>query len=138
MKTKLQKILPEMAIIVAIAITTLWAVNAIAFERQSNRGNGVRVDVEPIQLTPGKQAAFKIKMTTHSVELSQDLMAVSTLKDEQGREYRTKKWDGSEPGGHHRSGVLSFAELGQHPGTVTLVIGDVASVPARAFSWPVK
>lgn len=138
MKTKLKKILPEMVIVIAIAITTLWAVNAIAFERQSNRGNGVRVDVQPVQLTPGKQATFKIKMTTHSVELSQDLLAVTTLKDEQGRKYPAEKWDGSEPGGHHRSGVLSFPELGESPGTVTLVIGDIAGVPARTYTWPVK
>jgi hypothetical protein len=138
MKIRFRNVLPEIAIVVAIAITTLWAVNAIAFERQSNRGNGVRVDAEPVQLTPGQPARFKIKMSTHSVELSQDLKAVSSLKDEQGRTYRAEKWDGSEPGGHHRSGVLSFSELGDNPGTVTLVINDVAGVPARTFAWPVK
>lgn len=138
MNITLKKHIPEILVALAIVMTTLWTVNAVAFERQSSRGNGVRVDVQPVQLLPGKPAKFKIKMNTHSVELNQDLLNISTLKDARGREYRTEKWDGTEPGGHHRSGVLSFAELAAHPGVVTLVIRDIADVPARTFTWPVK
>ena len=138
MNITLKKHIPEIAVALAIVMTTLWAVNAVAFERQSNRGNGVRVDVQPVQLVPGKPAKFKIKMNTHSVELNQNLLNISSLRDEQGREYRIEKWDGSEPGGHHRNGVLSFSELAPNPGVVTLVISDIANVPARTFTWPVK
>jgi hypothetical protein len=98
----------------------------------------VRVDVRPVQLLPGEPAKFEIRMNTHSGDLSQDLVAVCTLKDNSGREYRPTSWDGSPPGGHHRSGVLEFAELGEGAESITLVIREVANVSERVFNWSVE
>jgi hypothetical protein len=77
-------------------------------------------------------------MNTHSEELSQDLLAVVTLKDNKGREYQATNWKGSPPGGHHLSGVLEFPALDGNPESITLVIRLIADGPDRTFKWPVK
>ena len=77
-------------------------------------------------------------MNTHSGDLSQDLVAACTLKDNSGREYHPTSWDGSPPGGHHRSGVLEFSELGEGAESITLVIRAVDNVPERVFNWSIE
>ena len=114
------------------------AVDASAYQAQSDDQNRVRVDVRPVQLLPGQPAKFEIRINTHSGDLSQDLVAVSTLKDNSGREYRPTKWNGSPPGGHHRSGVLEFPKLGNGAQSITLVIREVANVPERVFNWSIE
>ena len=114
------------------------AVDASAYKAQSNNQNSVRVDVRPVQLLPGKPAKFEIQMNTHSGDLSQDLVAACILKDNSGREYRATNWNGSPPGGHHRSGVLEFPELGDSAQSITLVIREVADVPERVFNWAIE
>jgi hypothetical protein len=83
---------------------------------RSNRENRVRVDVKPVQLTPGQPVNFEVRMNTHSVGLNQDLLTVSTLTDDQGNEYQPTNWEESPPGGHHRTGVLEFPALEGDPG----------------------
>jgi hypothetical protein len=114
------------------------AVDAAAYETKSNKQNRVRVDVRPVQLEPGKPARFEVRMNTHSEELSQDMLAVVTLKDNKGREYQATNWVGSPPGGHHLSGVLEFPELDGNPESITLVIRLIADGPDRTFKWSVK
>ena len=127
--------------ILAIAMILLlakMAADAGAYEMKSNKQNNVRVDVRPVQLLSGKPAKFEIRMNTHSGDLSQDLIAVCTLIDNSGREYRARGWDGSPPGGHHRSGVLEFSEVAEGAESITLVIRGVANVPERVFNWSVE
>jgi hypothetical protein len=126
-----------LAVVIAL-VGTVIALEANAYERISNRENRVRVDVVPVQLESGKSAKFEIRMNTHSGDLSQDLVSVSTLKDEKDREYRPVDWQGAPPGGHHRTGVLEFSALNGDTKSVTLVIRDVASVPERIFKWNLK
>ena len=116
----------------------ILAFDASAYKTKSSKENRVRVDVRPVQLLPGKPAKFEIRMNTHSGDLSQDLLAVCTLKDSSGREYLPINWDGSPPGGHHRSGVLEFSELAEGAESITLVIREVANVPERVFNWSVE
>ncbi len=130
----LSHVLAVVIAIVGIAI----ALEANAYERISNRENRVRVDVVPVQLEFGKTAKFEIRMNAHSGDLSQDLVSVSTLKDDNGREYRPVEWQGSPTGGHHRTGVLEFPALNGNTKSVTLVIRDVANVPERIFKWNLK
>ncbi len=130
----LSHVLAVVIAIVGIAI----ALEANAYERISNRENRVRVDVVPVQLESGKSAKFEIRMNAHSGDLSQDLVSVSTLKDDNGREYRPVDWQGAPPGGHHRTGVLEFPALNGNTKSVTLVIRDVANVPERIYKWNLK
>ncbi len=98
----------------------------------------VSVDVKPVQLTPGQPARFEVTMNTHSVELDQDMVVASTLVDDNGTAYQPLKWNGSEPGGHHRSGTLIFPDLKGTPESVTLVLKGIASVPERVFEWKIE
>ncbi len=134
---KHEKISHFVSLVITLFLVSL-AVDAPAYQAQSNNQNSVRVDVRPVQLLPGRPAKFEIRMNTHSGDLSQNLVAVCTLKDSNGREYRPTSWDGSPPGGHHRSGVLEFPELGDAAQSITLVIREVADVPERVFNWSIE
>jgi hypothetical protein len=126
------------SVIMIILLVMGVALEAWAYKRISSRKNSVNVDVVPVQLTSGQQVKFDVRMSTHSVELSQDMVAVSLLKDSNGQEYRPENWKGSPAGGHHRSGTLEFSAIKGSPDSVTLVIKNIASVPERVFTWKVK
>lgn len=126
-----------LGLISVVFILNLTSV-AGAYEVQSNRQNSVRVDVQPVQLKPGQPVKFEIRLNTHSEDLGQDLIAVSALEDNNGRKYRPIDWDGSPPGGHHRQGVLAFPALDGTPASITLVIRDIAAIPARIFKWSLE
>jgi hypothetical protein len=113
-------------------------VDAGAYETRSNRENSVRVDVKPVQLVPGQSARFEVRMNSHSETLGEDMVAVSSVKDSAGRIYQATAWQGSEPGGHHRTGVLEFPKLENNTESITLIIRKVAKVPKRTFEWSVE
>lgn len=133
-KTKGNGLRNVMIVIALLGVISL-ASNADAFSSKKSRKNGVTVDVTPMTFAPGQPAKFEVSMSTHSVDLGEDMAVVSTLRDDQGREYRPVNWDGDGPGGHHRSGVLEFPALEGSPKSVTLVIRNIAKVPERVFQW---
>jgi hypothetical protein len=126
------------AALVIVAVAAGLTVDAGAYEMRSNGENRVRVDVKPVQLVPGQTAKFEVRMNSHSETLGEDMVAVSSLKDSAGRVYQATAWQGSEPGGHHRKGVLEFPELGNNTESITLIIRKVAKVPERTFEWSVE
>ena len=126
------------AVVMAVAVIIGSAVYALAYERQSNNENGVRVDAMPVELKAGSEVRFEVRLNTHSVALDQDLTAISSLKDNKGNTFQATGWDGSPPGGHHRSGTLSFPALAQDTTTVTLTIRGVGKDSERIFSWQVQ
>ena len=109
-----------------------------AYEGKTSRENGVRVQVTPQVLSHNKPIQFQIRLNTHSVELSQDMLVVAELRDSQGRTYKPVQWEGSPPGGHHRSGTLTFSALQPPVENVTLVLHDVGGVAQRTFSWTIE
>ena len=111
--------------------------NSMAFEAKTSNENQVTLNIKPVQLVAGKPAIFKVRLNTHSVDLGYDMVRVSMLQDSQGREYKAIRWNGSPPGGHHRSGTLEFPELKGSPKSVKLVIKGVAGVPERTFEWTI-
>lgn len=104
-------------------------------ETKSNEGGGVTVDVTPTALEIGQPSAFEIVMNTHTVELDDDMTQIAILRDDAGKEYKPTAWEGQEPGGHHRGGMLKFASLTSKPRYVELVIKGLAKVPERVFRW---
>lgn len=121
----------------AVAVFLSIAATGWTYENKSNNQNGVRVQVTPIVLSANKPAEFKIRLNTHSVGLDQDLTVVSELRDDQGRNYKALEWKGSPPGGHHRSGDLTFEELHDTVKEVKLIIREVGGVDRRVFSWKI-
>jgi hypothetical protein len=143
MEVKAMKSLRSLSLLPMLCIFALITMIALptdvrAYETKSNRENRVRVEVRPVNLTPGEPARFEVRMNTHSVNLGHDMVAVSFCKDDQGREYRPLSWQGSPSGGHHRSGILEFPALEGNPNRVTLVIKNIANVPERTFEWKLE
>ncbi len=127
-----------LAALVIVAVAVGLAVDAGAYEMRTNKEKRVRVDVKPVQLTPGQPAKFEVQMNTHSEALEEDMVAVSSIKDNAGHVYQATAWQGSEPGGHHRQGVLEFPKLEDNTESITLIIRKVANVPERTFEWSVE
>jgi hypothetical protein len=98
----------------------------------------VTVDIKPTALTIGQPVSFDIAMNTHSVDLGDDLIKISSMRDDSGKEYKPTAWEGAEAGGHHRSGTLRFGALTGKPRFVELVIKGMAKVPERIFRWELK
>ncbi len=102
--------------------------------------SAVEFKVTPLNLSAaGQTLDFDVVMDTHSVELTWDLAALSTLKADNGREVAGLIWPGGS--GHHVEGTLSFPAttddgqaLLEGATRLTLVIRN-AAVPERAFEW---
>ena len=92
MKMDRQHAIYAIAVLLVVAVTMGLTVEAGAYETKSNRENRVRVDVKPVQLAPGQPARFEVRMNTHSEPLEEDMVAVSTLKDNTGRVYQAIAW----------------------------------------------
>ena len=107
---------------------------------RSDSQGAIIIEVKPENLgNPGDTFVFAISLTTHSVDLSMDLAALSTLSTDDGRSVKATLWDAPR-GGHHVSGKLSFPasidgnELLAGATVLTLTIRDV-DVPQRVFTW---
>jgi hypothetical protein len=133
-----QSVLSYLLALAALLVWTGLATQAIAYESKISDAKMVRVEVVPAQLQAGHEVTFKVSMNTHSVPLTYDLTRISILKDDAGKEYRPVQWNGSAPGGHHRSGTLEFPALAKGVKSVTLSIKGIANVPDRAFEWKIE
>lgn len=99
----------------------------------------MEVSATPQTITIGKPVVFTISLDTHSVPLEFDLPTISTLTDDQGNVLGPATWEGTPPGGHHRSGTLAFSSpLPRETKTVTLTLVNIAEIPNRAFTWEVQ
>ena len=125
-------------IVLSLALVFSLISNAHAYRSITSRVNRVTVDVRPEQLANGQPVKFLVRMNTHSVNLAEDMLAVSELRDNKGNTYQPLNWQGSPPGGHHRSGTLEFPKLEGTPKTVTLIIRNVSHVPERIFQWDIE
>lgn len=102
---------------------------------QENEGGNVKIIVTPKTLAVGEKPSFKIVFETHSVDLAFDVAQISSLVDEKGKVYNKSIWEGSEPGGHHREGTLTFNSVLSETKFVELIIKDVAGVSERKLKW---
>lgn len=95
----------------------------------------VDVEVTPVDLSANTDEwKFYISLNTHSVDIGQDISAVSALFDEKRNEYKALRWEGSPAGGHHRSGMLVFKAIKPAPKSIELKIEKVGDV-TRSFTW---
>jgi hypothetical protein len=100
-------------------------------------------EVTPLNLgTPRDTLEFDVAMNTHSVDLSMDLVTLSTLSTDTGITVQASKWD-AVPGGHHVEGRLIFPSMqdgkslleGATKLTLTIVNVDA---PKRLFEWELR
>ncbi len=105
-------------------------INQIPFETLTSNENNVE-----FQVTPLSPLEFQIVIDTHSVDLDFDLTQISILYDDIGNAYKPLRWEGSEPGGHHRSGILKFPSINKNAKSIMLVITDSTT---REFNWNLR
>lgn len=109
---------------------------ASSLESQTSDAGEVVVVATPKTLRPNQPALFDLKIDTHSVELSYDLSAISTITLNSGQILTAQSWDGGS-GGHHLQGNLLFPNLIGSPKTVTLTLKGIAGQD-RIFTWTIK
>lgn len=109
---------------------------ANSYEGQGNSEGGVEIAVLPITMGPkASQWKFKVTLSTHYVELDYNMIDATIMTNEFGDTYNPVAWEGDPPGGHHISGILTFAALKQTPKSITLTMRTIAGVPERVFRW---
>jgi len=114
------------------------APNAGSRQMRSDSGGGVTIDVTWMADIQGA-LVFNVAMDTHSVDLDgYDFKQQAVLRDDQGKQYAPTSWD-SGPGGHHRSGVLTFpVPASVNSGNTAyfeVIIRGVAGVAERVLRW---
>lgn len=109
-----------------------------SFETKQNTEANVKISVTPQTLAPGKQATFQISFTTHSVDLNFDVSGIAALVDEKNNSLGKAVWEGTPPGGHHRSGTLTFPDpLPKKTKAMTLTLINISGIATRTFNWEV-
>lgn len=97
---------------------------------------GVTVRVTPKSLdAPDGRWDFAVVLDTHSADLSDDLVQSASLSTDDGRVLKPMGWAGAPPGGHHRSGVLSFQVPPPRPKVVELSITRPGEAAPRTYRW---
>lgn len=114
--------------------------NAGAFDLAAKKSNadGISVEVEPVDFTLGEPARFSVSLSTHSGSLDFEMAEISILEDGQGNAYGATGWEGSPPGGHHRSGTLVFPALGGETKSIKLTLKGISGGSERVFEWPLR
>ena len=107
----------------------------LLLEEQKDERGEVSIAVTPTVNLGANILEFKIILSTHSVVLDHDMTQVSVLLDDVGNSYIPIAWEGAEPGGHHREGVLKFNPITLEPTTLTLKIKGIGGIQERTFQW---
>jgi YHS domain-containing protein len=107
----------------------------ITLKAKTDDQKRVKVKVTPQDIRFDEPIQFKIVFDTHSVDLSFDPTAISTLELDNNFVLRPEKWDGAGPGGHHRSGTLIFSSISKETKSLKLILRNIAGVPERTFLW---
>ena len=138
MKRALNAVAISAVVVISLSFFATGANAAEGLAAQVDRQNRVVVKVEPVVVDPGAPTRFVISLNTHSGALDFDLTQISVLQDDRGNSYRPTGWDGSPPGGHHRSGSLRFPPLAAESRRIKLTIKDIYGVPERVFEWNLR
>jgi hypothetical protein len=145
-KSRFWKMMLAISILLMVVITAGCSSSSAATQKtasspaggqvRSNSGGSVTIAVTWLGVK-AKVLSFDIVMDTHSVDLDQyDLGKLTILTDDKGNEYSLVSWN-SQPGGHHRTGKLTFSQVDPQvkPGKLELTISNVAGVSQRTFTW---
>lgn len=115
------------------------AAGAADLAPRSSYVEGVSVAVTPKDVAVGAANwEFSVALNTHSQNLSDDLVKTAVLIDSQGARHAPTGWEGSPPGGHHRSGILRFKGLGAQADAIELQIQRPNEAAPRSFRWKLK
>ena len=115
----------------------------LQLSEKTDQQGAVTVTVKPQPWISGSETLdFEVALNTHSIDLSYDLAALSTLATDTGLTVQATSWV-APGGGHHVSGRLSFpANVSGKPvldeaRKLTLTIQNLDS-PERTFTWDIS
>lgn len=100
--------------------------------------NGVKVTARLLDTAPNaKTWNIELTLDTHTRPLDETLDTTSVLMVGK-QQFFALGWQGSPPGGHHRTGVLSFRPIVPKPAAVELRILLNGESRPRSYSWRLK
>lgn len=122
-----------------LAVLAPFVAHGADLSPRTSNAAGVSVSVTPKLVAADAPAwEFGIALNTHSQDLSDDLVKSSVLIDSKGGRHAPVAWEGSPPGGHHRSGVLRFKGLGAQADAIELQIRRPNEAAPRSFRWKLR
>lgn len=108
---------------------------AVDLEAREVAGNGIWVTVAGRYEPPQRSLTFVMKFTTHSGSMDFEVDKIAALEINGRPVSLPVVWNGSPPGGHHRSGVLRFEQVPANVKSVRLVLSSKGRFGEREFSW---
>jgi hypothetical protein len=96
--------------------------------------NGITFTITPVEFYKNQSLKFDIRIDTHQGALDFNLEEIAVLETSDGNKYDPLSWEGSPPGGHHRSGRLSFPIVDENI-SLKLIIYGVGGISERVFMW---
>lgn len=107
-----------------------------SLETKENTEGPIAIAVTPLNLRENSPTwDFEVSLNTHSGSIEADLTAVSELLDDKGKLSKPVSWEGDNPGGHHRQGVLKFNTISPKPKSLELKIKNIGGISERSFQW---
>jgi hypothetical protein len=120
--------------VAAVAVWPRADTEPEALGSRTAQAGDVAVTMTALSLGPDG-AAFDIALETHSVELDIDLAEAGQLSID-GQLADRGTWLGSAPGGHHRSGTLSFPTAVPSGARVELLINGLPQEVSGLWTAP--
>lgn len=105
-----------------------------SFATRTASAGPVEVSVTPRAVSAGG-ARFAVELDNHEVDLTGDYAGTSSLTID-GKRWANARWSGDGPGGHHRSGTLSFDAAGPASGPMELQLGGLPTSVTLRWSVP--
>ena len=110
---------------------------SITLSSKVNEGEGLSIEVEPVDFSHSEPVKLRNGFTTHQGDLNFDMTKVSYLLDDKNNKYVPSSLDGGS-GGHHLSGALYFSEPIGNSKTMKFIIENVYNIEKREFLWEIK
>ena len=112
------------------------AAAAAELDARTSYADGVTVKVTPKLVVPSAaEWEFAVSLDTHVKSLDDDLARSAVLVDSKGSRNPALGWEGAQPGGHHREGVLRFKAPAPFPDGFELQIARPGEAAPRVFRW---
>ena len=123
-------------IIFVIAPEKSGIANKKLLEPKTSDIDSVTIIVAPREISENLDSwEFKIEMNTHSYDLKENLVSISTLIIDEKNSYKPIGWLGDPTGGHHREGILKFNQVEFPTRSIELVISGIGGEGERRFKW---
>ena len=118
--------------------TRASAAAGAAQTQTTQRSEGGQVTVEATWNGSTAEAAFDVKLDTHSVDLDALDLSNSVLRNDRGETLAARPW-AAPTGGHHREGSLAFtgdvSRFFNAVKWIELTFSGIGDIPERTLRW---